>query len=441
MLPSGGGPTRLSRQPLARHLRDIRFRGICATGALAALLAVAGCGGAGAGSGTPTVDVYSSLPLQGPSSSQGDAILNGIKLALAQADGRAGRWMVDYKSLDDSSAASGSWDPSQTQANAQKAASDPRTVLYIGELDSDASAVSIPILNEAGIAQISAASTYTGLTTDLAGAATGEPMKYDPTGTPTFLRLVPIDAIQGAADLIAMEQAGCRNVAVADDGGIYGTGLAKVLQLGQSLYGVTIASSTALDPRATSFNSYAATVGASGADCFFFAGRVSSGAVALTESVHAALPTAKIFGGDGICTSAFMNSKQGGVPRAIDRLVQCTAPVAGALGYGGPRAFLKAYLARYGDAHPDPYAVYGYEAMKLGLDTISRLRRRGDMRSAVRAALFSTNARHSPIGTYGFQASGDTTLDSYGLYKAGPGGYPVYVRTITPPTAIGPSST
>ncbi|HEY6399467.1 MAG TPA: ABC transporter substrate-binding protein, partial [Solirubrobacteraceae bacterium] len=219
-----------------------------ATGALAALLALAGCGGTGAGSadraGPPTVDVYSSLPLLGPSSSQGAAILNGIKLALAQANGRAGRWTVDYKSLDDSSAASGGWDPGQTEANAQKAASDPKAVLYIGELDSDASAVSIPVLNEAGIAQISPASTYAGLTTALPGAASGEPMKYDPTGTPTFLRLAPIDSIQGAADLIAMKQAGCQNVAVADDGGLYGSGLAALLQLEKSRYGVTIAAST-----------------------------------------------------------------------------------------------------------------------------------------------------------------------------------------------------
>jgi hypothetical protein len=47
----------------------------------------------------------------------------------------------------------------------------------------------------------------------------------------------------------------------------------------------------------------------------------------------------------------------------------------------------------------------------------------------------------SPQGDDAFQASGDTTLGSCGLHKAGPRGYPLYVRTITPPTAIGPSST
>jgi hypothetical protein len=54
--------------------------------------------------------------------------------------------------------------------------------------------------------------------------------------------------------------------------------------------------------------------------------------------------------------------------------------------------------------------------------------------------LFSTQGRRSLIGTYGFQPTGDTTLGSYGVYKVAPGGYPVYVRTITPATVTGPSS-
>ena len=35
------------------------------------------------------------------------------------------------------------------------------------------------------------------------------------------------------------------------------------------------------------------------------------------------------------------------------------------------------------------------------------------------------------LGTYGFDANGDTTLKSYGLYKVGPNGDPVFVKTIT----------
>ena len=62
-----------------------------------------------------------------------------------------------------------------TQANAQKVAGDDSAVAYIGEFNSGASAVSIPILNEVPIAQISPANTAVGLTSDEPGADKGEP--------------------------------------------------------------------------------------------------------------------------------------------------------------------------------------------------------------------------------------------------------------------------
>ena len=176
----------------------------------------AAAGGSSSG-GSKTIDIYSSLPLQGASSAQTLPLVNGIKLALSQANNKAGQWTVKYQSLDDSTAAAGEWDPTQTAANARKAAADTKTVYYIGEFNSGASEVSIPILNQAGIPQVSPANTYVGLTTNEPGSAPGEPQKYYPTGTRTYLRIVPIDSIQGAADLLPMKQAGCPKFAVAND--------------------------------------------------------------------------------------------------------------------------------------------------------------------------------------------------------------------------------
>jgi hypothetical protein len=50
----------------------------------------------------------------------------------------------------------------------------------------------------------------------------------------------------------------------------------------------------------------------------------------------------------------------------------------------------------------------------------------------VLAALFAITSRHSVLGTYGFDKNGDTTLKSYGLYKVGPDGNPLFEKTITP---------
>src|SRR2546423_2644737 len=73
-----------------------------------------------------TVDVYSSLPMQGASSAQTVPLVNGIKLALSQAGNKAGKLNVKYSVLDDSTAAAGKWDPGQTAADARKAAADPQ---------------------------------------------------------------------------------------------------------------------------------------------------------------------------------------------------------------------------------------------------------------------------------------------------------------------------
>ncbi len=385
-----------------------------------------------ASSGSNTVDVYSSLPLQGSSNAQTIPLVNGIKLALSQAGGKAGQFTVNYTSLDDSTAAAGAWDPTQTAADARKAAADPKTVYYIGEFNSGASEVSIPILNQAGIPQVSPANTYVGLTAAIPGAtAPGEPQKYYPTGTRTYLRIVPKDSIQGAADLLALKQAGCTKVAIANDKEAYGAGLASMMELEKKNYGIDIVSDTGIDPKAPNFRSYAATIKAQGANCFEFSGIVANGGVQITKDVHSVLPTAKILGPDGMCSAAWTNSKMGGVPASIDPFLLCTVATLDLSAYPGGKAFLAAYKAKYGVGNPDPYAIYGYEAMKLGLDTIKGLGAQGNSKSAVLKALFATTSRSSVLGTYGFDKNGDTTLKSYGLYNV-KAGDPSFLKTLTP---------
>ncbi len=421
-----------------------RTTAIAAFAAIA--LAAVGCSSSSSGGSASTspsaaaggkvVDIYSSLPMQGASSAQTIPLVNGIKLALAQASGKAGQWTVNYQVLDDSTAAAGKWDPGQTAANARKVASDSKAVFYIGEFNSGASEVSIPILNEAGIPQVSPANTYVGLTTSLPGSAPGEPQKYYPTGKRTYLRIVPIDSIQAAADLIAMKNAGCTKVAVANDKEAYGAGLATLLELEKGFYGVTIISNTGIDPTAPNFRSYASTVQGQGANCFFFSGIVSNGAVQITKDVHSAIPTAKVFGGDGVCTDSYTAASKGGVPAAIDPLLQCTVATQNLSAYPGGRDFLSAYQAKYGGSSPDPYAIYGYAVMQLALNTIKNLGAQGNSKSAVLAALFADKSVQSVLGTYGFNANGDTTLKSYGLYKVASSGEPVFYQTVTPTKTV-----
>jgi branched-chain amino acid transport system substrate-binding protein len=410
---------------LARSRRGLVF-------VLLALVAGAlgGCGGSGKSgeSGGGTVDFYSSLPLSGASSATAQAIVDGAKLALAQAGGRAGRFTVKYISLDDSTAAAGTWDPGRTAANARDVARDPRAVYYIGEYNSDASQVSMPILNRVGVSQVSPASTYVGLTTSEPGSLPGEPNKYFPTGRRTFMRIVPLDTNQAAALSILMGYDNCGKIALAHDMGAYGRGIATLIQTLAGGLGADIVSDTAVDTTAASYSAYAQRIKAEGVECFVFAGPTSRGAVRLAEDVAAAIPTARLYGADAICEGAFTNPAQGGIPAKIAPRFKCTLPVLAVTDYPGGKQFLSAYKAAYGTP-PGPYAIYGYAAMKLGLDTVASLGAKGNDKAAILAALFA-NIHNSVLGTYEFDPDGDTTLNEYGVYRV-VNGLPAFSYAIT----------
>ena len=164
-----------------------------------------------------TLIVRSSLPLQGAQRPQTTDMVNGIKLALKQAGNKAGPFTIEYLSKDDSSAQAGTWTAENVSANARAAAQDKSTVAVIGEFNSGASAISIPILSDAKVPQISPANTAVGLTSDEPGAEPGTPEKYYPSGFRNYVRIVPKDTIQGAALATIMKQDGCQKVAMAND--------------------------------------------------------------------------------------------------------------------------------------------------------------------------------------------------------------------------------
>jgi branched-chain amino acid transport system substrate-binding protein len=403
-------------------------------------LGVAACGSSnknkssssgGSTSAGGTIDIYSSLPLQGASKDQTGAMVKGIRLALDQAGGKAGGFKVSYTSLDDSTASAGNWDPGQTAQNARKAAQDSKAVYYIGEFNSGASAISIPILNQAGIPQVSPANTYVGLTTNEPGSAKGEPDKYYPTGKRTYLRIVPRDTIQAQALLTLMKQDGCTKLGIANDKDTYGQGLGKLVQLeSPKVPSIKITSNIGIDKTASNYRSVAQQYKSQGDDCFLFTGVTANGAVQLYKDVGAALPSAKLYGPDGNCESGFTNPSKKGIPKALGARFKCTVATLNLKSYPGGQAFLKAYAAKYSDNSPDPYAIYGYEAMKLGLDTIKGLGAKGNDKAAVLAALFATKDRHSVLGTYSFDKNGDTSLTDYGVYKVGSDGNPTFYEAI-----------
>jgi branched-chain amino acid transport system substrate-binding protein len=422
----------------------LNSRWLAATGCLVAALAmgVGACGddedeGGGGGGGesgeAKSLTVYSSLPLQGASRPQTTAMVNGIKLALEQAGNKAGDFSITYESLDDSTAQAGSWTPEATTSNARKAAQDDATAVYIGEFNSGASAVSIPILNEAGVPQISPANTAVGLTSDEPGANPGEPDKYYPTGQRTYTRIVPKDTIQGAALATVMKEDGCTKVQLTNDKEVYGAGLASNIESAAEAQGLEIIANDAIDKNAPNYRSLAQKAKGAGADCFIYSGITANNAVQLYKDFSAALPDAKLYGPDGVAESGFADPKEGGIPADVASKVKVSVATLSPDEYPPEgQEFFTQFEEKYGEPNPDPYAIYGYEAMRLALDAIERSGT-GEKEDIIKA-LFDTQDRSSVLGTYSIDENGDTTLTDYGIYTID-GGELTFDSTIKAQTA------
>jgi branched-chain amino acid transport system substrate-binding protein len=401
----------------------LRVRHLAASGCLLAALSfgVAACGGddnndsggggasTSASSGSTNLTIYSSLPLQGDSRPQSVSVNNGETLALEKAGGKAGKYTISFKKLDDATAAAGKWEPGATSGDARKAAQDKSTIAYLGEFNSGASAISLPILNEAGILQVSPSNTAVGPTRSQ-GADKGEPDKYYPSGKRTYGRVVPADHIQAAAQVTYQKDNGCKKLFVLNDKEVYGKGISdQVVPLAKA-QGMTVLGNQGIDPKAANYRALAGTIKGAGADCIFFGGITQNNAVQLWKDLNAALPSAKLFGPDGVAESAFSEK----IGSKAEKQTFITNPTLDPKLYPqSGQDFFKEYKAKYG-ADPEPYAIYGYEAMSVALQAIKDAGDKGNDRQAVIDAFYKIKNRDSVLGKYSIDENGDTTLSDYG---------------------------
>ena len=196
--------------------------------ALPLLLATVVASVAACGDGDPestrvrgdTLTVYASVPEHGAEARAGRAAVDGMRRALAAAGGEAAGRKVELVALPSTRPGDDTWDPGTVESNADRAADDPTTIAYIGELDRGASAVSLPVTNREQILQVSPADTLTSLTRRPPGRPRAGPERYYPSELQTFVRLVPPDI--GAARRVVAElrARGTRRLAIVTGDGI-----------------------------------------------------------------------------------------------------------------------------------------------------------------------------------------------------------------------------
>ena len=299
---------------------------------------------------------------------------------------RSASTTIKYVSLDDSTAQNpGTADEAQTAQNARKAVQDETTIFYLGEFNSGGTKVSLPILNKAGIPQISPSNTYVGLTTDKPGSEPGEPDKYYPAQTRTYARVVPADDIQGAA-LVDDDEGGRLQVLhIFNDKTTYGAGLARNIELAAKAAGPHGRGQRRNRPQRAELP---------------VAGREGQGRLLrrlgrdrreLRPGVQGRggrQPDVKLYGPDGVAEEAFTNPAKGGIPADVGARTKVTVATLGLEEFkkrnnAEAEKFFADFEEEYGDATPDPYAIYGYETMALASTTLEAVGDKANDRKAV----------------------------------------------------------
>jgi branched-chain amino acid transport system substrate-binding protein len=394
----------------------------------AVLLGVAGCGGvsvsdvAEATGGQLTV--YSSLPLQGPLAGTSEQIVDGEQLALADADARAGPFKIAYDSLDDANPTTGRWNPGITASNAKIAAQDTSTIAYIGDFDSGATAISLPLMNAAGILQISPASPYVGLTSSFE-AGQDEPERFYLTGKRTFVRLAPGDISQARAQVSLMQSLGVHRLYVLDDQDAFEMPLADIVATYAKQAGITVLAHDSLSTVAGAvFTGEVEKIVESHAQAVFLAGGEGGGTAELWQDLHKASPHLLLLGSSGMVDESFTSA----IGDAGEQTYLTTPVLPSSLYPPVAQRVLRHYRSVFG-MEGGAYALYGYEAMTVVLDAVRNSGARGDDRQTVIDRVFATKNRNSVLGRYSVEPSGETTLSQYGVDRVSHG-RAVFLRAI-----------
>lgn len=382
-----------------------------------------------------TIKIYSSWPLTGSMADIGGDAVKAVQLCLADFGNAAGGYKLTYEALDDGTAANnGGWTADQESNNANKVVNDADAMVYMGTYNSGAAKISIPILNAVqpgGMAMISYANTYPGLTKAIAGVTDqGEPDKYYPSGKRNYMRVCPADDIQGSADATwAYKELGKKKAYVLHDNSLYGKGVAAGFKLQFEKLGGQTLGFEGYDKSASDYQSLMTSISSKGPDILFCGATVDNNAAKVLQDMRSVMPADQVtfLGPDGLINDAFVKGAGQDAEGAYLTFAGYTPDKLLAL--GGPGAdYVKRITAILGHS-PDSYAVYGYETAVVAIQAIDKLGQKD--RGKILDTMLHTEGFVSLLGgTWSFTATGDTDSAIIGLSQV-KNGKITYIKTIS----------
>jgi branched-chain amino acid transport system substrate-binding protein len=358
-----------------------------------------------------TIKLYTSWPMQGAMIPEGTSMKRAVDLAVEHAGGMVAGYKIQVVNLDDASPVTGSWDGTVEAENAQKAIADRDAMVYLATYNSGAAKVSMPITNKAGMAQVTVANTYPGLTKP--GNAPGEPGIYRPTGKVNYFRAHPSDDIQGASAAKLAQCLGFKRVFILDDRQLYGKGIADVFEKKAKALGMQVAGHEGVESVDIDFRALLTKVKAVNADLVYGGFVIDSGGPQLIQQMKAlGLFDAgtKFMGPDGLYSPALVEQA---TPAAANDNVYVTFAglPAERLQTDVGKRFYADYKKKY-KAEPIGWGMYAYQAAIVTLDAVERAGAKD--RGKILDALRSMRDFEGITGRFSFDENGDTNRTDMG---------------------------
>jgi branched-chain amino acid transport system substrate-binding protein len=393
-------------------------------------LILAACGGGGTTTQTikGTIKIGIDLPVSGEDASDGQPAQNGGKLAITQKGKVCGAsshadacFTLTAFPLDD--AVNGVHDPKQGAANVQQFVADSAVLGMMGPFNSSVARAEIPIANSVNLTMVSPSNTNECLTQEPAdGHCKGQAKILRNNSTKNnYFRVCTTDLIQGpAAADYAYNKLGKKKVYVLNDQQTYGLGIAQNFAKQFQADGGTVLNPDlgGFDPTATTdFKSKLTQAASLGADVVFFGGTTATKGGVIRKQMAGILDVPYV-AGDGISGDQFLKDA---APNAANSFFTVAGPYASQLPTA--TAMIAAYKTAFG-SDIGAYSAQGYDAVGVIIAAISRAidDAGGNMptRDQVTAEMLKTTTYSGAMGTFGFDANGDTTLKIITVYKWNP---------------------
>lgn len=359
------------------------------------------------GVGPRTVKIMISVPL---GIGIGENMLNAAQLALDEAGGQAGDVTVELLVLDSSDPEGSPISTELEEEGARQAVEDPAVVAYLGPLATTQAKMSMPILNQAFITQISASATWPGLTK--VGYGPGEPGLYYPTGRRHFFRVVPSDEVQGAAAARWASQLDVQTVYIVSDNTAYGSGVAGIFEITALDLGLEVLGHDSYERETVTteeFEALAARVVETEPDLLYLGGAAAERGDEFIAALRGLDPDLPIMGPDAVAVDDLINDLGAELVEGI--YGTAVAIPAGHLESATAATLLANYQAAY-DSEPSPFAVATYEAMKVLLYAIERAEE--PTREGILNTMRNLGQYSGVLGDWHFDERGDISITAIG---------------------------